>query len=357
MDGDQKDLDIGLTRLFKISHLHSVGDKLRLLPEHKPDIKNPDMVEALFGYVFEKDELGIRDEPHPTGRRRTTAPSQVARKGRIAFGFAKLAHPAGARIGPEVKAIMAGPRASFGSFYLRGSDKDWSEDSAMLAGRKRYFPRFDGPSALKELAESVQQALRQTLHATAGGDVQSRLKFLEPVTKGGELVFKGQIRLHNVLPEEIGAVLWTLTHGGDPAKPYRHMIGRAKSFGAGQVRVKSVRLSLDPHDNEARQSLKEPESWERPGAGGVEGWTDGAQSLAPFLMEFHEYMHGLFPGWPCPGNRENDILELLGVSSRPKEPPSCSREKPGYPELKRFRELRAARKSGPDRFCRLPPRL
>ena len=47
--------------------------------------------------------------------------------------------------------------------------------------------------------------------------------------------FSSRIRLHNVTAEEIGLVLYALGHGGDPKKPYRHQIGRAKPYGAGEV--------------------------------------------------------------------------------------------------------------------------
>ena len=148
------------------------------------------------------------------------------------------------------------PRASFAPFYLRGPIKDWTDEArngnsgeARLAGRKRYFARFPAPRLASAEADIV--AALSGLNNTTSPDTQSRLRLLKPAAPNGELVFSGIIRLHNVTAEEIGALLWTLTHGGEARKPYRHMIGRAKNVGAGQARVKSLRMKLTAHAGKA----------------------------------------------------------------------------------------------------------
>jgi hypothetical protein len=111
-----------------------------------------------------------------------------------------------------------------------------------------------------------------------------------------------------VTAEEIGALLWTLTHGGDPSKPYRHMIGRAKNAGAGQERVKALRLSLMPNDSEQRP-MTDLESWEKK-SDNAEGWTaQGNVSLTPFLRAFDAYMKTHDKNWP----QTNDTREFLGA--------------------------------------------
>jgi hypothetical protein len=124
-------------------------------------------------------------------------------------------------------------------------------------------------------------------------------------------VFRGTIRLHNVTAEEVGALLWTLTHGGDTAKPYRHMIGRAKNAGAGQARVKSVYLKLEPHPGMGSQAalLKDPERWEMTQSAD-ERWTSAdGQSLAPYLRAFDAYIKKHDPVW----SQADDISEFLGA--------------------------------------------
>lgn len=339
LDGLQEDMQIGLTRLFKLRHQYSVGNKIP--PRHKPDPRSPDFIEALYGYVFETDETGTAVISRG-GQSRSTAPSEVARKGRIAFGFAKLQNPEDAHLSETITAVMTGPRASFGPFYLRGKFKDWSDEKAQLAGRKRYFPRFPARSqALAGAARTIKTALKETQPQRGNREMESHLKFLEPKQAGGELVFNGEIRLHNVLKEEIGALLWALTHGGDPAKPYRHMLGRAKNFGAGQARVKSVRLRLCGHDEGANASLEKAEPWEQPGHEGGEGWiSPNSQSMQPFLQEFQTYMQTHCPGWP----NVPDLREFLGISSPEEGAKIVEKGRAAYPSLEKFKDLRETTK-------------
>lgn len=249
-DGNQP-FAMGLTRLFKVPHRHSVGavadrsGEHRHLPVfHRPDRKaepkRVEFVENLFGYVLEGGEdsefcfLG----PEP--------PKAVARKGRVAFSFGRFAEQPTEE--PSVATVMMGPRASFAPFYLRGAVKDWSDDKATLSGRKRYLPRYPA-----ERLNSAKQGIDERFNAQVtektknNKKIQTSLKFLKP-KDGAELRFSSTIRLHNVTEAELGALLWVLTHGGRTDK-YRHMLGRAKAFGAGQLRVDKACLRVTPNGN------------------------------------------------------------------------------------------------------------
>ena len=339
---EDRDFAIGLTRLFKRPHRNSVGDVLFAHhPAHDPAHGapfQPDMVEALFGYVFEKDELGM--EPG-----RTAAPRDLARKGRVAFGFATAMTPC-APAAEAVHPVLMTPRASFGPFYLRGVRRDWTDGGAKLAGRKRYFPRFTDPGSAKE---QVYQTLgTRNDHAAT----RSHLRFLESRAADGEILFRGEIRLHNVGAAEIGLLLWALTHGGDPAKPYRHMIGRGKPAGAGQTRVRHLALNLTGNAAKADQLLAAPEPWERAG-GASEGWTRGGQGMAPFLRSFEDAMRNVDGRWP----ETAPVLEFLGAA----HPGLCGpMTRPGtaYLPLGDFRKVRegeAASRPGPGAEDRLLP--
>ena len=309
-EGDSAGFDMGLTRLFKLSHVNGVGAVLARQEHHKHSRGEPDMIEALFGHVYDRADLGI-------GNDERLAPGETGRKGRISFGFAELSEKTPARETDVITTTAMAPRASFAPFYLRGPIKDWTDEArngnsgeARLAGRKRYFARFPAPRLASAEADIV--AALSGLNNTTSPDTQSRLRLLKPAAPNGELVFSGIIRLHNVTAEEIGALLWTLTHGGEARKPYRHMIGRAKNVGAGQARVKSLRMKLTAHAGKASKEnllTTAPETWESTGADG--GWTaaDG-QSLGPFLREFEKYMRKQDASWP----QVNDILEFLGAS-------------------------------------------
>jgi hypothetical protein len=305
-DHQDKGLDLGLTRLFKLPHLNSVGDVLKRQKAHDPSPGNPDLVEALFGHVFDRVDLGIADE--------RLAPGEVARKGRVAFGFAGLSDGVIASETATITTVATAPRASYAPFYLRGPIKDWTDEAsngrigdARLAGRKRYFPRFP-VSDKARAADRIRDVLSRRSNQQ-NRDMESKLRFLQASSK--ELIFSGPIRLHNVTAVEIGALLWTLTHGGASTKPYRHMIGRAKNAGAGQARVKSIKLTLNAHPGAQTQEalLSNHEAWESKGVDG--GWVKpGSQSLGPFLRAFETYMKRYDAKWPL----VDDIREFLGVS-------------------------------------------
>ncbi|MCP4559176.1 MAG: hypothetical protein GY873_29185 [Bosea sp.] len=306
---DNTELALGLTRLFKLPHANSVEAIRDRQPAHKPRHGDPDMVEALFGHVYDRFDLKIDAAV-------SLAPGEVARKGRLAFGFAML--DGDVRVAsalPVVSTVASAPRASFAPFYLKGRVKDWTDESAggrmgeaRLAGRKRYFARYP-QAALANAGASILAELNGR-RGNGNEEMLSQIRFLRAAEPGGELRFTGEIRLHNLLPEEIGALLWTLTHGGDPDKPYRHMIGRAKNAGAGQTRVKRLDLRLDAHPGEGSNAglLQPPAAWE----GQSEGWlAEGSRSMAPFLQAFEAHMRRADGAWP---EGARDIQEFLGVS-------------------------------------------
>jgi hypothetical protein len=256
----------------------------------------------------------------------------VARKGKLAFSFGKFTTPVQRQQQPTVT-VMMGPRASFAPFYLEGTFKDYSDKNVRLAGRKRYLPRYRDK---RELAWSdIQGRLKQQHEIAPPGDkIRTALHFLEPVS-GTEIRFRSTIRLHNVTKAEIGAVLWALTHGGKSAE-YRHMLGRAKAFGAGQIRVDAAHLSLRPNaDHKAVQ--READHW-------------------PFLEAFEQRMG---PGW----RHSPSVTEFLACSQPGTLQDLRYMEKPdpfsrlrkavqlmvdGSPPCHRFRAPRLLKASGAD---------
>lgn len=294
---DGVDMEIGLTRFFKIAHKYSVGQMRDRARKHerkkiKPGDKYKiDFTEALFGHVFDADDVFDQPEDQPV------RPADVALKGRLAFSHARLLTPAGqVEETRGIDTVLATPRASFAPFYLAGQYKDYSaeeRETTGLAGRKRYFPRFT-ETALGGAANAIEASLRAQRErlsdkARVNEKTGSRLRLLGPRQKGQAMRFASTIRLHNVSPAEVGALLWTLTHGGDPSKPYRHLMGHARMFGAGQMRVCSVLLRLTGHDDAARALLtQQPPGWEK------EGWVPvnatAPQAMTPFLNAFHNWM-------------------------------------------------------------------
>lgn len=311
----------GLTRLFKMPHRRTIGDvvaeqrahALPALSDLRSDEERrredpprwsyePDFVENLFGYVLDGKDVTFADGA-PTGDPRL-ATDLVARKGRIAFGFARLAGPTGAMVSQPVRLILSAPRASYAPFYLRTKGgkgtKDYSsQTSPTIAGRKRYVPRWPSGTQPATVIEHMIGAGKDQMVAAGMKDkpndkVVSTLRFLMP-RKGTELRFTSEIRLHNVTPEELGAVLFALTHGGDPAKRCRHMAGRARAFGAGQLRVASARLVVTPNDRLAADLCVAPTAEEVADEQGLRGFCpaptrDVSHGHRPFLARFEAAM-------------------------------------------------------------------
>jgi len=336
------DFAFGLTRLFKIPHEKSVNDVIATQPAHLPRPTrdengevvglDADFVQNLFGYVVERDELGLEKDER-------ISPNAVGRKGRVAFSFAAARDGQETSVSPSIETVMMAPRASYAPFYLKSaSEKDYSADPApRLAGRKRYLPRYDGKGFKNMVSEIPKPGPAQ------GSDVRSKLSFLTSKTEK-PLVFTSTIRLHNVTAAELGAVLFALTHGGDPAKPYRHMIGRARPFGAGQIRVNSARLSVRPNDAEAEKLIAPPAADEIVAENGLRGFCppssgDAARDAGhrPFLRAFAKHMRtvpGLanFPDVPA-------VREFLG-SCDPAETAKIAKGTLDYMELQRFKKIR-----------------
>lgn len=317
--GDLKDsanpkFSFGLTRLYRIPHAVSLGDiLLNSGKDHRPAerigdklVLKPDFVEHLFGYVYEPKELTFG---HDLGTKAAdyTPPADVARKGRVSFEFARPADATKFRLWPQdgpITTILGAPKPSFAPFYLVGTEKDYSAAGKVgwpqLAGRKRYITRFragtdDAPEAPLKRALAAQ-------NADVVGDVKSHLRFLAPE---GDAAFVGRIRLHNVSPAELGAVLWALTFGGDGQ--CRHLIGRGRAFGAGQVFAREITLNI--RQNNASGQPDQPLVW-TPDAGrsGLDAWFAAFESAIAGLLGFASVA-----AW-----KDSDEIEALLKIARPR---------------------------------------
>ncbi len=294
---------MGLTRLFKVPHRWSFEEVLenshvgsyqlppgqdRVMPDEL------DMVDALFGYVFEPPE-GTKP-----------APAEVARKGRVAFSAAHLPPGTRAQIRPAIDTVMMGPKPSFAPFYLAKDEKGFLDYSSpakpRIAGRKRYPPReagAGGPQAalagLRQRLELQVSRIHDMTGKPPGNQLVTRLRFLLPA-ENSTLAFTSEVRLFNVTQAELGLVLWALTFGGEQHK-YRHMLGRAKGFGAGQLKLDVTGLDVEWNEEKA------PTGFEKIGPG----------HFTPFLDRFQDHV--------APAGRARDrwlaIIEALRNTADP----------------------------------------
>lgn len=216
---------LGLTRLFRIPQKNTPAEALPL-SHGKQGNESPDFIEALFGHVDEPD----------AGAERDTA---LALRGRVAVGIARCDQPQQALEDKPIKRVMMTPQPSFYPFYLSGGQRGYMDDHPHLAGCKRY-------------PVGLPPNLRDEGRSSPGGTdaVTSELEVIKSQTRdGAEVSFTGTIRFHNLLPAELGGLLWAITFG-QPNGPYRHSIGRGKAFGLGQMRAEIVQLSAEPNRDE-----------------------------------------------------------------------------------------------------------
>jgi hypothetical protein len=298
LDTQDKKFAFGLTRLFKIPHAFSVGDMLeRSSKQHlrpaltatRPPAIAADMIEALFGHVYEKDEIDFgAHEPV----------ENAARRGRIQFSMGYAPLKAFEKT-ETITTVMLGPRASYAPYYLAGDCRDWSEKSetVTLAGRKRYLPRHSAQSKTRKSAAS--EALTAMIPMMAENNrnkkpepgIQTKLSLLRPCDGSG--AFTSRIRLRGVTQVELGALVFALTFGGQDS--LRHMIGRAKGFGAGQCRAVISALKAERLD-------------------GAESWDATPEKCASLMAEFEKHMDWEYGGRAGGWRNSPPIVDLFAVA-------------------------------------------
>lgn len=209
---------IGLGRMFRFPYQNDVQTLVENEQDPKQYGQGHDLVETMFGWAERNDSM----------------------KGRVQIGNAFAAEAiADAELG-EVKGVLGQPRASFYPLYVKQTSNPYKtyEDATAIAGRKLY--RVHGGSSTTALPKG-------------NGNENTMTKF-HPVPAGQE--FTMRINLHNVLPIEVGALLWAITLNGTPG--VWHNIGQAKSFGYGKLACKGVALhGLKCTEGEYMQAFEE----------------------------------------------------------------------------------------------------
>ncbi|MFN7695704.1 MAG: TIGR03986 family CRISPR-associated RAMP protein [Burkholderiales bacterium] len=256
---------LGIAQMFRLTGEQTLG---QLTGQSTPLPKQPlDFVQTLFGHV-------------------DAAEGEQALKSRIAFGDLRAeGTPSAADAALREPTILGQPKPSFYPAYFvqkenpqqAGSTKSYSTilsaESPKLSGWKRYPVRSRTEVALGELPPK------------AGEKVQVRLA---PLKEGAR--FRGTVRLHNVQPEEAGALLWALGFGdGDlmATGRYRHALGMGKPFGFGQVSLRVLKHRVQANQPEA-----------------------AAASLESLRTRFIEYMSKAVANWAA----SSAVRELLAMA-------------------------------------------
>jgi CRISPR-associated protein (TIGR03986 family) len=251
----------GLAMMFKLPHSKSVADILentnfagKPSDHSRPEIV--DLAEAMFGRKAlrkgnEREEGGLK--------------GRVSFEPAIAQGAPQPVEPA---LGPTV---LSTPQ---GKFYpasikqpLDPANPNWL---APDRDNKRRYASFtpvdsdpDGAPITLDEVKRPQLAGRKLYPA------QGQIKVPPPpdnIHNPGKLcvvlkplpettVFDGRVHFHNLRAFELGALLWALTWGNDPA--LRHKIGMGRPLGLGEISIEITRLEIEWNDGREEERRQE----------------------------------------------------------------------------------------------------
>jgi len=206
---------MGLAMMYRLAYTHSIGEVIKHTnPDHRSDTFH-DLPELLFGSVNEKD-------------------TELTLKSRVSFSLAYLENEAQV-INDLSPTILGGPNASYYPSYVRQKSVSrlterqpymtYMDNTAEVRGWKCYpiNPRWTVPK-LKPWSNSKGQKV----------DISSKVKVkLYPLAEGAR--FKCALKIHNLRPAELGALIWALTWGDQ--ENLRHGLGMGKPFGLGQISI------------------------------------------------------------------------------------------------------------------------
>lgn len=220
----------GLAMMFRLAYALSIGEAVKNMQpiqngKHRDFSTAPDFAEALFGRV----------------NRNQAIPSY---KGRVSVGLAKTADkPALMR---EVIAVLGTPKPTFYPNYIENSAHDEGYGTPMPPGglvNGEYRTLMNPEARLRGWKRYVpQEAIAQPpLPEKASDKVKTRFQPLPAGTR-----FQAKIRVHNLRPHELGALLWATDFGGHAQA--RHVLGMARSLGYGRARLAVTGAELDRND-------------------------------------------------------------------------------------------------------------
>ncbi|MBP8090957.1 MAG: TIGR03986 family CRISPR-associated RAMP protein [Phocaeicola sp.] len=218
-DGDKH--HIGLSRYFRYPYKNRVSDGVKQEKIHVDgsvaDKEAVDMSNGIFGCIA-RDKQG------------------TSLKGRVQFGNAfadKLVDES--KI--TKKGVLGQPKPSYHPLYIKQDMEDkykTYDDDITIAGRKFYRIHFgDSTSELPQ-----------------GNDNEKTKSVLNLLPTG--ISFSLKIRVHNMRPFEIGALLSAITFHN--TKGCHHNIGMAKGFGFGKLSIEHC--SIDGFNSSAEDYMK-----------------------------------------------------------------------------------------------------
>ncbi len=220
VDAHEQVKSIGLAYMYRLAYNYSIGETIDYTNENHRKASGYDLADLLFGKINpDKDKENL--------------------KSRVSFGLATLIGKAEVDQENYKETILNGPKPTYFPNYIRQETKESTKEIASKQYRTymqkdseirgwKYYP-------VRRWQEVHVQAIKTQFRNKKKDNKKVKVKLL-PLKKGTS--FKSTIRFHNLLPKELGALLWTLKWGNDDR--LRHNLGMAKGFGFGQVKLEIV---------------------------------------------------------------------------------------------------------------------
>ena len=214
----------GLAGMFRLAADQRISDVVR---NAQGDARQwPDFAEAMFGYVSD----GKTPDGAPDG----------ALRGRVSIGLARAttANPAE----QPVEAVFGVPKPSFYPYYLqhgrRPSFDGRPEEERLNNGRtKLKWHTYMSKDATARGWKRYVIRKRADSKPFLPHKVQEKhLSRFVPLKPGA--TFTARVRVHNLRPMELGALIWALDFGGSDTA--RHRLGRGRPLGFGAVKVRAT---------------------------------------------------------------------------------------------------------------------
>lgn len=262
---------MGLAMMFRLSYKYSIGEGIDLCsPDHRSERTGLDLAEGLFGAV-RGTGLGER--------------GAVALKGRVGISHAAVVEPC--QPATEISVVLGSPKASYYPNYVEQDPaRPGSQPPRDRSGKPLYRTWMDKPARPRGWKRYRPLTSTWLPQPPSGGDGRpldlSKVGTqFRPLPAGTS--FRAHVDVHNLKPEELGALMWAITFGGNDHA--RHTLGMARPLGYGRCR-----LRVSSHDvRNMRGEPVDPQS---------------------FLAAFETFMDGEVSGW----KKSAQIREFLTLA-------------------------------------------
>lgn len=282
---------MGLAMMFRLANRRTTRDLAS--QKNDQDATKPDFADLLFGFVTPKggdDAKSLRGRVQIEPAHLTETGPREGRKKEILLAPKPSYYPAYvAQTHLKTGTPPDAPAVAEGTYWSDGKDRPYNvyttymDDDAQIRGWKRY-----------PVSRAVRTSPPPTLKDRVVTDASQKVyNTFEPHGSGTR--FRARVHVHNLKPQELGALVWAITFGGR-SETHRHSLGMAKSLGYGCVRVSIDMASVDLDSVDVD----------------VKTWDGGnaAELLSDCLKAFEAYMDDVVSGWA----QEPQIRHLLAMA-------------------------------------------